>query len=143
MGENLAAEGRNAVRTPMQWTSEPGGGFSAAPPEKFPAPVVEGGYGPEHVNVQDQRADPDSLLNFMRLLISRYRSCPELGWGDWSLLEQDDPALFAHRAEWDGSAIIAIHNLSGRATEATLALVLFGWAIVIYLHTWWSTLPGA
>jgi glycosidase len=25
MGENLAAEGRNAVRTPMQWSSGPNG----------------------------------------------------------------------------------------------------------------------
>ena len=30
MGENLAAEGRMAVRTPMQWSDEPGAGFSTA-----------------------------------------------------------------------------------------------------------------
>ena len=34
MGENLALEGRMAVRTPMQWTSEPGAGFSTAPKRK-------------------------------------------------------------------------------------------------------------
>ena len=26
--------------------------------------------------------DPDSLLSFMKLLIRRYRECPELGWGE-------------------------------------------------------------
>ena len=31
MGEDLDAEGRLAVRTPMQWTSGRNGGFSAAP----------------------------------------------------------------------------------------------------------------
>jgi trehalose synthase len=122
MGENLAAEGRYAVRTPMQWTAEPGGGFSAAPPEEIPAPVVEGGYGPEHVNVQDQRADPDSLLNFMRLLISRYRSCPELGWGEPVVLEQPHAAVFAHRTSWEDGSLVAVHNLGDEAVTVPLKL---------------------
>ena len=82
MGENLAAEGRMAVRTPMQWTSGRNGGFSTAPPSRLAGPVVEGAFGPEHVNVEAQRRDPDSLLSFMTLLVRRYRECPELGWGE-------------------------------------------------------------
>ena len=35
MGEDLAGEGRHAVRTPMQWTAGPTGGFSTAPPRKL------------------------------------------------------------------------------------------------------------
>jgi glycosidase len=58
----------------------------------------------------------------MERLIRRRRECPELGWGDWALLDQDDPAVLAHRADWDGATIVAVHNLAGRATEATLAL---------------------
>ena len=42
--------------------------------------MTDGGFAPEHVNVADQRRDPDSLLNFVQLLIRRYRECPELGW---------------------------------------------------------------
>jgi trehalose synthase len=122
MGENLEAEGRNAVRTPMQWTPEPNGGFSTAPPEALPAPVVSGGYGPEHVNVQDQRADPDSLLNFMRLLIARYRSCPELGWGELEVLEQPHPAVLAHRTTWEDASLVAVHNLSEEAVTVPLKL---------------------
>ena len=37
--------------------------------------VVPDGYGPEHVNVADQKRDPDSLWNFMATLIRRYREC--------------------------------------------------------------------
>ena len=69
MGENLAVEGRYAVRTPMQWTTDPNGGFSTADPDELATPVVEGEFGPEHVNVAAQRRDPDSLLNWMKLLI--------------------------------------------------------------------------
>ena len=42
MGENLEAEGRLAVRVPMQWTAEPGAGFSTARPSTFPAPLRRG-----------------------------------------------------------------------------------------------------
>lgn len=121
MAENLAIEGRYAVRAPMQWSDEPQAGFTTA--REAGRPVLSGGpYGHEHVNVAAQRRDPGSLLNWMERLIRRRRECPELGWGDWALLAQDDPAVFAHRADWDASTIVAVHNLAGRATEATLAL---------------------
>src|SRR4051794_40368601 len=35
MGEELSAEGRLAVRTPMQWTAGPNGGFSRAPARRL------------------------------------------------------------------------------------------------------------
>ena len=82
MGEELSAEGRHAVRTTMQWTDGRNGGFSDAPPSRLVAPTVQGGFGPEHVNVAAQRRDPDSLLRFMTLLVQRYREAPELGWGE-------------------------------------------------------------
>src|SRR6185436_16507666 len=40
MGQNLAAEGRLAVRTPMQWTSGLNGGFSRAPKRSLSGPVT-------------------------------------------------------------------------------------------------------
>ena len=63
-----------------------------------------------------------SLLNWMERLIRRRRECPELGWGEWSLLPQDEPAVLAHRADWDGSTVVAVHNLGGRAAQARLEL---------------------
>ena len=81
LGENLKVEGRLAVRVPMQWTAEPGGGFSTADPSTFPEPLAEGAFGPEQVNVRDQSRDPDSLLSFFRHLVDSYRACPELAWG--------------------------------------------------------------
>ena len=63
MGENPAQEGRQAVRTPMQWTDEPNGGFSRRAARKLVATPPSDGYAPEHVNVEAQMHDPDSLLN--------------------------------------------------------------------------------
>jgi maltose alpha-D-glucosyltransferase/alpha-amylase len=122
MGENLAVEGRGAVRTPMQWTSGPNAGFSTADPSQLRAPVTEGEFGPQHVNVADQRRDPDSLLNWIKLLVRRYRECPELSWGECTILEHNTPAVFAHRSEYEDGAIVTAHNFGAEATEVTLAV---------------------
>jgi glycosidase len=122
MGENLAAEGRLAVRTPMQWSAGRNGGFSTAAPSRLPGPVTEGAFGPEHVNVEAQRRDPDSLLSFMTLLARRYRECPELGWGTFEVLEQPAPSVLAHRSTWDDASIVALHNLSADAAHVSLRL---------------------
>ncbi len=123
MGENLAAEGRMAVRTPMQWSAERNGGFSRAAPSRLPAPVVEDGYGPEHVNVAQQRLDPDSLLAFVRRLVRRYRESPELGWArEVEILEQPHTAVLAHRCTWDDGSMVALHNLAPEPVTVPLEL---------------------
>ncbi|MFC7614570.1 alpha-glucosidase C-terminal domain-containing protein [Actinokineospora soli] len=122
MGENLAVEGRSAVRTPMQWEPGPSGGFSTADPSKFPAPVVTGPYSPDAVNALDQRHDPNSLLSWIKRLVERYRECPELPWGDFELLNPGDEAVLAHRCTSDGSSVTAVHNLSDRTTTANIDL---------------------
>ncbi|WP_020393254.1 alpha-amylase family protein [Kribbella catacumbae] len=122
MGENLAAEGRNAVRSPMQWTSKVNGGFSTADPDDLAGLMVEGELSPEHVNVADQRRDPDSLLNWIKLLAQRYRECPELSWGTCTILEHESPSVFAHKSEYAGGTLIALHNFSPEPTEVTLAV---------------------
>ncbi|MEJ3745953.1 alpha-amylase family protein [Actinomycetes bacterium KLBMP 9797] len=122
MGENLAVEGRSSVRTPMQWSNSRNGGFSTAAPDQLPAPVVTGDYGPERVNAAAQLRDPESLLSWMRLLIRRYRQCPELAWGRYTVLEHDAPAVLAHRADQDGGSVVALHNLDAEPADVTLRL---------------------
>ncbi|MFP3713670.1 alpha-amylase family protein [Puerhibacterium sp. TATVAM-FAB25] len=123
MGENLAAEGRLAVRTPMQWTSGPNGGFSRAEPRRLAGPVTDGGFGPEHVNVADQRRDGGSLLTFVQTLVRRYRECPELGWAEEvEVLDQPHAAVLAHRSTWDDASMVALHNLGPEPVVVPLRL---------------------
>ncbi|HVF31642.1 MAG TPA: alpha-amylase family protein [Acidimicrobiales bacterium] len=113
MGENLAVPGRLSVRTPMQWSPEPGGGFSTAPGRRLVRPLPTDEYGALAVNVADQRRDPASLLNWMERVIRRRRETPEIGWGDLSLLDVGSAtSVLAHRLDWEGSTVVALHNLS-------------------------------
>jgi glycosidase len=122
MGENLAAEQRLAVRTPMQWTAGRNGGFSTAKAADLVSPVVRGRFGPRHVNVEDQRRDPESLHAFVRSLVRVYRECPELGWGAFSLLRCDQPPVFAHQCVWGERTAVLLHNLADRPVTATVSL---------------------
>lgn len=122
MGENLAVPDRLAVRTPMQWSDEPGAGFSTADPGRFPRPLTEGEYGPLAVNVAHQRRDAGSLLNWFERLIRRRRETPELGMGTWSVVANDQPGILAHRCDWDGSTVVAAHNFSSEPCRVVLPL---------------------
>jgi trehalose synthase len=122
MGENLDIPDRMSVRVPMQWTDGPNGGFSTAAASQLVRPMVSGKLGPSKVNVAAQRRDPDSLLNWIERLIRRRKETPEFGWGTSSLIETAAPAVFAHRCEWQGSRVAAVHNLSARRADVTLDL---------------------
>lgn len=121
MGENPAAEGRQTVRTPMQWSPEANGGFSDARPGRLPGPVVTGAYGPEFVNVRDQLNDDDSLLGFVRRLTRSYRSCPELGWGTYQVLDVGEPAVLALRVTLDDATIVTVHNFAPDPVAVTFS----------------------
>ncbi|MER5323298.1 alpha-amylase family protein [Streptosporangium roseum] len=118
LGENLEAEGRMAVRIPMQWSRS--GGFSPDPKTAVPTP--DGEYGPRHVNVDDQRRDPDSMLKWITMLVERYRESPELAWGRYEVLDAGDEAVLAHRADAEGGTVIAVHNFADREAEVELVL---------------------
>ena len=122
MGENLAIEGRLSVRSPMQWSDEPHGGFSiATDPAALSRPLVDDErFGPAAVNVTRQRREDDSLLNWFERLIRRRRECPEIGFGSLTILDAGATSVLAHRCDWEGSTLLAVHELSGKAARVTL-----------------------
>ena len=122
MGENLDVPGRLAVRTPMQWTSAPSGGFSTATPRRLTRPMPDGVWGPEHVNVSDQRRDPGSLWWFVRSLARRYRQLPESGWATVEVLDHPVPSVLAHVSRCDDWAMLAVHNLGEEGAVVPLTV---------------------
>ena len=119
MGDRLALRERNAVRTPMQWSSERNAGFSTA--DRLVRPVIDRGpYAYEHVNVVEQQRDPESPWRSLARMIRLRAECPEVGWGDWSLLPVRLPDVLALEYTWRGSTLICVHNLGERPVEARL-----------------------
>ena len=123
MGDDQSLEGRDAVRTPMQWSPERNGGFSTAPAEQLVAPVIsEGSWGYMERNVTDQRRDPDSLLNWMERALRTRRDCPEFGIGRFDGVATSDSRAFAHRCRVGERFTLAVHNLGEEEIEVELEL---------------------
>jgi maltose alpha-D-glucosyltransferase/alpha-amylase len=121
MGDDLSLPERQSVRTPMQWTADRHGGFSIADKTVLPV-IAQGPFGYHHLNVADQRRDPDSLLNCTERLIRMRKECPEFGWGDYQVLRTGSPQVLAVLATWRKNAVVAVHNFADAACEVMLAI---------------------
>jgi len=123
MGDNLAMPDRAAVRLPMQWANRPGGGFTTAEEASLPRQLVaDGPFGYRSVNVESQRRDRGSLLNWMERAIRTRKEWPEFGWGDWQLLGTRNPAVLCHVATWTDRSALAVHNFSDEPAKASIRM---------------------
>jgi alpha-glucosidase len=88
------AVGRDPGRTPMQWTPDPGAGFTVPGAEPW-LPIGDA----KARNVRDQLAAPDSTLTFCRDLIALRRAEPDLHRGRHAGLEGPDGIWSWRRGE--------------------------------------------
>ena len=125
MGDDLSLREREAIRTPMQWSSEPNAGFSTA--DKLVRPVVARGlYGYEEVNVEQQRRDRESLLRWTTRMIRLRKQCPEIGWGEWAIVPTRSPSVLALLHSWRGTSLLCVHNFAPEPREVSIRLQVEG-----------------
>ena len=112
----IAKYSRDNARTPMQWSAEPGLGFSDGPAWLIsPKPNVA-------INVEDQEKDPNSILNYYRQLTALYRH-PLYGntirFGDMIPAYRDRENIIAFERRGD-KRLLVVSNFQNR--QATLEL---------------------
>ena len=112
----IAKYSRDNARTPMQWSAEPGLGFSDGPAWLIsPKPDYS-------INVEDQEKDPNSILNYYRKLTALYRH-PLYGntirFGDMIPAYRDRENIIAFERRGD-KRLLVISNFQNR--QATLEL---------------------
>jgi maltose alpha-D-glucosyltransferase/alpha-amylase len=125
MGDDLSLEGRNSIRTPMQWSLSPNAGFSTADPGQLVRPVVsKGEYSYENVNVTSQRHDPTSLLSWFERMIRTLREAPEVGSGTCTHVDVPVPTgVLVHRADDITGTMVFVHNLSEQDGTVDLSVL--------------------
>ncbi len=112
----IAKYSRDNARTPMQWTKEPGLGFSDGSAWLIsPKPNVA-------INVEDQEKDPNSILNYYRQLTALYRH-PLYGntirFGDMIPVYRDRENIIAFERRGN-KRLLVVSNFQNR--QATLEL---------------------
>ncbi|WP_052459622.1 maltose alpha-D-glucosyltransferase [Tessaracoccus massiliensis] len=113
MGDNIWLPDRDGVRTPMQWTSEmPGAGFSEANPYLFNKPIpCAPPFGAQTVNVADQQANPESLLNWLRHTLQQRRKHEVFGIGAYHELDCLEEVLAFERRQ-GSTRVVCVNNLT-------------------------------
>jgi alpha-glucosidase len=104
--------GRDPERTPMQWDDGPNAGFTSTGVTPW-LPLTDA-----PMNVADQRADPDSLLHFVRAVIALRRQSADLLAGDYRRLASVDGVWAWQR----GPTTVVALNLSADAQEVTVPI---------------------
>jgi maltose alpha-D-glucosyltransferase/alpha-amylase len=123
MGDNISLGDRNGVRTPMQWSGDFNGGFSAADPERLYAPLIRNPvYGYPAVNVLSQRGTGHSLLSWMRRIITVRRSTGVFGRGSIEFLYPSNHRILAYLRKLGTEAVLVVNNLSSSAQAVELDL---------------------
>ena len=112
----IANYSRDNARTPMQWSAEPGLGFSDGTAWLIsPKPNVA-------INVKDQEKDPNSILNYYRQLTALYRH-PLYGntirFGDMIPAYRDRENIIAFERRGD-KRLLVVSNFQNR--QASLEL---------------------
>ena len=126
MGDDLNLGDRNGVRTPMQWDGSPNGGFSMADPSKLFSPVISNSeYGFQAVNVDEQRDNPSSLLQWTRNMIGLRKLFNVFGRGTLRFLQPVNRKVLAYIRQLDGESVLCVANLSRFAQPVSLDLVEF------------------
>ena len=126
MGDNIFLGDRDAVRTPMQWTSDRNAGFSRAEPARlYLPPIMDPVYGYESVNVEAQGRSVGSLLSWMKRLISVRKAHKAFGRGTMEFLHPGNRKVLAYLREHDEESILCVANLSRSAQPVELDLSRF------------------
>jgi maltose alpha-D-glucosyltransferase / alpha-amylase len=123
MGDNIYLGDRQGVRTPMQWSADRNAGFSTASRQSLYLPVInDAEYHYEAVNVEAQDANPQSLLSWMRLLITMRKRHPALGRGSIQFLQPENRKVLAFIREHEDERLLVVANLSRFAQFTNLDL---------------------
>lgn len=102
----MGAKPDERLRTPMQWTTAAGGGFTTGKPwEAFQPDSMS-------ITVAAQDADPSSLLSLYRRLIHARTSSVALGTGQLIPLSTSDSAVVAFVRRSGTHAVLVVANLS-------------------------------
>jgi len=104
-------QGRDACRTPMLWTPEPGAGFSSGKPWLATDPQAA------RLCVATAARDPESVLSFYRRLAWLRRHTPALQTGSYEAIGAPRPDVYLYRRRDETQSIVVALNFTGRPAQ--------------------------
>ena len=103
-GQKLTA--RDNGRTPMQWDDNKHAGFTSG------QPWLKTNSDYKKINVAVQDKDPNSILNYFRKAVQLRKELPELVYGSYQLLDEDNEKIYAYTRSFEGNRLLVVLNFS-------------------------------
>jgi oligo-1,6-glucosidase len=127
--EGMKISSRDNGRTPMQWDTTTNAGFSKGKPWL----PVNGNY--TTVNVSAQEKDNNSILNYFRTMAKLRKENEVLVYGKYTLLDKENPSVFAYTREWKGKKWLVVLNFKSAAAKVNTGRDLSKAKILISNYT--------
>ncbi|MEM7162018.1 MAG: alpha-glucosidase [Bacteroidota bacterium] len=103
--------GRDNVRTPMQWSTEKQAGFTKGQSWIAVNPNFR------DINVASSLKDPNSILNFYKDILAFRKTCPTMIYGNFEDLLPEDEQLYIYRRYTDKNEFLIQLNFSDQTIE--------------------------
>ena len=116
--EGMKISSRDNGRTPMQWDTTANAGFGNGKPWLS----VNDNY--KTVNVSAQEKDENSILNYFRKMVKLRRDNDVLIYGKYTLLDIDNPDVFAYTRELKGRKFLVLLNFKNKASTVDTGIDL-------------------
>jgi oligo-1,6-glucosidase len=104
--EALRAGSRDNARSPMQWDGSENAGFTTGTPWLPVNPNAA------QINAEAALADEDSVFHHYRKLIALRHELPVIALGDFTMLLEDDPNVYAFTRSLEGVTLLVLGNFS-------------------------------
>ena len=106
--KRLWRSSRDSARTPLQWDDSENAGFTTGKPWFY----VNQNY--KEINVAQQEADPDSILNFYKKAIALRKSLKVVRYGNYRELYRYSNKLYVYAREMEGEKILVVCSFSDK-----------------------------
>jgi len=123
--EGMKISARDNGRTPFQWDASPNAGFTTGRPWLRVNPNFT------TVNVAAEEKEPDSPLLYFRRLVKLRKENPVLVYGKYTLLDAENPDVYAFTRALDGRTWVVLLNFKARTATASTGLDLKAARLVI------------
>lgn len=116
--ETAKRASRDNGRTPFQWDSSTHAGFSTGTPWI----AVNPNY--RSINAAAEEKDSGSVLNYFRKIVQLRKDNLVLVYGRYSLLDKDNPDVYAYTRELNGKKLLVLLNFKSRPATAHIVIDL-------------------
>lgn len=112
----LNAKGRDNARTPVQWSKDINAGFSKS------TPWINVNSNYMTINVVDALANKNSIWYFYQKLIQLRKKLPIIRYGDFKLLEEDNPDIFIYLRTYKTQKLLVIASFTNKNITVKLPI---------------------